>query len=97
MAVPVGFQGADFLYTAPKGDEDRCGDLPSYRYDGGVISCWRLDEEELNEIARTGVVWLKIASHTLPPMTLSGTALLLIDGEPSKAEPILIRVPAKET
>lgn len=54
-----------------------------------VISCWRLTPEELAEVARTGVVWLSVIQDGQPPVYVSGTALVTVDGKPSEAEPII--------
>lgn len=37
-----------------------------------VVSCWKPTAEELEEINRTGRVWLGIIGHTMPPAWLSG-------------------------
>lgn len=36
----------------------------------GVISCWKLRKEELEEINRTGRVWLVIYGRGMPPVAL---------------------------
>ncbi len=36
-----------------------------------VISCWKLTKEELEEINRTGRVWLWIWGRTMPPALLT--------------------------
>jgi len=91
MADPVGFEGADFTFTAPPGHEDTVRDLHVAKFDDHSVSCWRLTPEELEEVNRTGVVWLKIAGHSMPPVYVSGEALVLIGDRPSKAEPFLER------
>ena len=37
-----------------------------------VVSCWKVTKEELEEIQRTGRVWLIVAGHTMPPVNLTG-------------------------
>lgn len=37
-----------------------------------VISCWKLTEEELAEINRTGRVWLTVVGVSMPPVKLDG-------------------------
>jgi hypothetical protein len=88
MGEPVGFEGADFLYTGGEGIRD----LPVYRDETQVISCWRLTEAEMLTIAETGVVWLRVMGHTLPPMEVSGTPMLYIGDKASVAEPIIPNV-----
>ena len=36
-----------------------------------VISCWKLTKEELDEINRTGRVWLTVYGLTMPPVALT--------------------------
>jgi hypothetical protein len=42
------------------------GDMPV------VISCWKCTKEELEEINRTGRVWLMIMGETMPPAHIQG-------------------------
>lgn len=37
-----------------------------------VISCWKVTREELDEIERTGRVWLCVLGSTMPPVILTG-------------------------
>lgn len=37
-----------------------------------VVSCWKLTQEELEEITRTGRVWLTVIGETMPPVALDG-------------------------
>ena len=49
------------------------GDLPAHidRGSGETVSCWRLSDEEMTEIQRTGVVWLSVwGLH--PPVSVNG-------------------------
>lgn len=88
MANPVGFGGARGIADAAPGDEDKVRPLPMYMDERQIISCWRLTPEELDMVAKTGVVWLSVTNiGVLPPVYVSGTALVQIDGEPSIAEP----------
>lgn len=95
MAEGVGFEGANVVYQAPPGDED-CYDLAVFSDGQCVVSCWRLTEEELAEVARTGVVWVKVQGTALPPMLIHGEALVHIGDRPAKAEPVLPRAKRKE-
>lgn len=90
MASAVGFEGANIVFRAPEGmSQEECYDLQSFSDGQQVISCWRLSAEELAEVAKTGVVWLSIMGRTLPPVSVSGTALVHVDGVPARAEPAL--------
>lgn len=37
-----------------------------------VISCWKPTKEELEEINRTGRVWLVVCGNTMPPVMVEG-------------------------
>jgi hypothetical protein len=37
-----------------------------------LISCWQLTQEEMEEVKRTGIVWLYTLGTTTPPVALSG-------------------------
>lgn len=39
-----------------------------------VISCWKPTTEEMEEIKRTGRVWLMVWGNTMPPVTLLGSS-----------------------
>ncbi len=39
-----------------------------------VISCWKVTQAELNEILRTGRVWLVVYGMGMPPVALMGTS-----------------------
>lgn len=93
MADAVGFEGANEVYAAPPGREDEVHDLQVYEGADHTASCWRLTAEELAEVNRTGVVWVRIMGHSVVPFYVSGHALVLIDGQPSRAEPVIPRAP----
>jgi hypothetical protein len=60
------------MFTAPKGmTEEECGNLPVH-FDGkDCISCWKLTPEELEEVAKTGVIWLYVMGGQ-PPVSITG-------------------------
>lgn len=37
-----------------------------------LISCWKVTQEELEEIKKTGRVWVYVYGHTMPPIYPSG-------------------------
>lgn len=93
MATGVGFEGSNGLLYG----YDEVRDLEVFRDDSPqTISCWRLSKEELEEVNRTGVVWLSVVGHRIPPVLVSGVALVECDGIPSKAEPIIPMKPIAE-
>lgn len=76
--VPASFEESDAFLGPPPGvsDED-CESLSIKRAvtEQGqpvVISCWKMTREELEEINRTGRVWLLVWGHTMPPAALAG-------------------------
>jgi hypothetical protein len=61
MAVPVHFQGADFVLGPPAG-EGAAVMVPVRRLDRGrIVSCWLLSIEEIEEIGRYRRIWLEQA------------------------------------
>lgn len=65
--VPINFNEQTTVLTGDGGD---IGDLPAY-YDGEqVVSCWRLDPDELATVAETGVIWLNIMGQYHPPISM---------------------------
>lgn len=37
-----------------------------------VISCWKPTKEEMEEIKRTGRIWVSVMGQTMPPIAPSG-------------------------
>jgi hypothetical protein len=79
--LPTDFPEANFTFTKPKDmTDEQCMDLRVWRGevpidDAGsmapaIISCWRLSKEDLEEINRTGVVWLSITGTGMPPVSV---------------------------
>ena len=90
MSQAVGFEGANVLYRAPESmSQEECYDLQAFTDGAQIISCWRLTQEELAEVARTGVVWLSVRGGVQPPVLVSGAALVLIGDQPARAEPVV--------
>jgi hypothetical protein len=76
--VPASFDAANcVLDKPPEMSYDQCDPLSVLRTktDGGnpvCISCWKVTKEELEEIIRTGRVWLTVYGFTMPPCALTG-------------------------
>lgn len=82
MALPWDFQESNLVLMPPEGSEPgECVPLPTRRTpDGRITSCWKLTDAELEEIARTGVVWLSVWSgHTAPPVYLTAVKDEVVD------------------
>lgn len=78
MALGVNFSEQNFVFKHPESmTEEECGDLPCHvKMEEGlpiITSCWKLTPEEIDEIIRTGVVWLSCYSLQ-PPVYVSGTS-----------------------
>lgn len=80
MATGVDFNGSNTVLGAPTPEDAAAGTvngLPVLRYrdlDGqaNCLSCWRLTAEELEEVRRTGVVWLNSWGVTHAPLWITG-------------------------
>lgn len=92
MADVVGFEGANFIY---EGQSPDVFDLPCFKDDKSVITAWRLTPAEKLKVLETGVVWVRLLSHQVPPMGVSGWPLVTVGGRDSKAEPVLPRAPRR--
>lgn len=72
---PTPFDGANVILKPPPGVEDVLA-LPVRRSevdDGSVttVSCWELEPGDLEEIQRTGRVWLSVQGRTHAPLYLA--------------------------
>jgi hypothetical protein len=70
------FDEDNHVFDPPKGmtNED-CNSLSAYvGYDSDkrpvTITCWKVSKEELEEIIKTGRIWLFIFGHGMPPVAL---------------------------
>lgn len=76
---PTSFEESDSVLDKPEGSSyDQCEPLAIKRVvtpDGipCVVSCWKATQEELDEIVRTGRVWLTVWGNTMPPACVSGS------------------------
>lgn len=76
MANPVKFPQSNDLLRRPSGmTEDQCADLPIWRgvtaHDMAtpmLISCWELSPEEMEQINRTGKIYVGAIGQTHPPI-----------------------------
>lgn len=75
--LPCDFPQRNHVFEKPKNmTDEQCFELPVFvgRNPEGfpcIISCWRLSKEDLDEINRTGVVWLNVISNTQPPVSVT--------------------------
>lgn len=80
--LPTTFKESNFVFTKPKDmTDEECSDLPVWkgtvpiddcgnRCCPAIISCWKLSYEDLQEIQRTGCIWLSITGNGMPPVSL---------------------------
>lgn len=80
MAFPTSFDESNAVLGRPDGvTDEQCGPL-SIAYarqpDGipNVVSCWKLTREELDEINRTGRVWIGVLGEGMPAIWVSGVS-----------------------
>ena len=77
--TPVPFADVNLTLCAAEGETEEVSDMPVARLNGGFLSAWQADTEELAEIARTGLVYLFIAQDPdspPPPVILSAVNLI---------------------
>lgn len=75
--VPTAFNEENATLDAPPGMEN-CDPLPVYcgRCTNGhpmIVSCWKFTEDEIEEIKRTGRLWLVVHGSVMVPVSLTGT------------------------
>lgn len=76
--VPTSFEESnDVLGKPPSMSDDECSCLSILRVENNnglpmVISCWKMTKEELEEVNRTGRVWLGVCGVTMPPVIVTG-------------------------
>lgn len=62
---PIKFEEQNTNYIA-----EGCRDLPAYKAEDQIISCWELTDKEKEEVQKTGVVWLSVLGQQQPPVWL---------------------------
>lgn len=79
--LPTTFEGQNLVFGKPANmTDEQCFSLPAWKGvipidDKGttvpaIISCWRLSKEDMEEIQKTGVVWLSVIGDSLPPVSV---------------------------
>jgi hypothetical protein len=73
MGRPVEFDGSNLDLFPPDALAEEVIPLRVRQGPLILVSCWRLSPAEIDEIARTGVVWLAVMSQgRLPPVMVTG-------------------------
>lgn len=75
--LPASFDESNCVIDKPESmTRDECGALSAWQgtVDGipVLISYWKLTAEELEEVKRTGRVWLWVWGHSMPPVSMTG-------------------------
>ena len=77
--IPSGFKESNCVFDKPSNmTYDDCYAIEALKgtLEGinvpAVITCWKLTQEELDEINKTGRVWLIVYGTGMPPVTISG-------------------------
>lgn len=74
--LPTAFNGSNFVFTKPKDmTDEQCMDLPVFKGKDSegfpiIISCWKFSKEDLDEIQKTGEIYLSITGYGMPPVSL---------------------------
>ena len=83
MAVPTSFAESNAVLDKPPSmSYDECAAISIMRGSVGlggtenrmpvVMTCWKLTQEELDDINRTGRIWVLVCGETMPPMCVEG-------------------------
>ena len=74
--MPFTFPEANKVYAKPSDmTDEQCSDLPVWvgKDNNGfpmILSCWKFSKEDLENIAKTGVMWLAITGTGMTPVSL---------------------------
>jgi hypothetical protein len=72
MARSVAFEGYNTTLGAPKGEEDTVDAMHAFDNGSAITSCWELSPFEMEEVLRTGRIYLTIMSRTVFPSFIGG-------------------------
>lgn len=74
--LPVDFPERNKVFTKPESmTDEECSDLPVWQGKTTdnfpcIISCWKFSKEDLEEIQKTGCIYLSITGNGMPPVSL---------------------------
>ena len=73
MAQPVDFTGTNVIMKAPRGSEEIVQDVRAFRNEQCCITCWNLTADEIEEVNRTGRIFLSVHyGGGMPPVFVGG-------------------------
>lgn len=72
--TPVGFEQANGTLTAAPNSVVRVQDLPVAIVQtkeglAAIVSCWELDDQEIEDLVKTRRLWLSVAGTGMPPIS----------------------------
>lgn len=75
--VTSAFDQENIVLNPPSGMENDCESISAFigKDVAGkdiTISCWKLTKEEVEELLKTGRLWLIVSGNTMPPVALTG-------------------------
>lgn len=68
---PIKFAEANSILDPSTGNEKSVLPLPVYRGYGQTISCWELNDLDVENIVKTRKIWLHVWSTAHPPVLLN--------------------------
>ena len=79
--TPVKTEYANIIFTA-----EGCKDLPgtlAVNENGTheIETCWELSPEELEQVNKTGRIYLYVVGRSIPPVALTTESQLIVGGE----------------
>lgn len=77
MGLPLDFAGTNVVMTAPRGEEDNVSAVRAFRNERCCVTCWTFSPEEMEEIVRTGRVYLSVYGNGgMPPVYIGAESVV---------------------
>lgn len=78
--IPAAFEQENAVFDTPEGmSPEEVSPISAWHGLIGdkefVVTCWKATKEELEEINKTGRVWLLVMGKTMPPVYLDGISI----------------------
>lgn len=65
---PIEFKEQNVVFAK---DQPEYQPLPAFTYpDGVVVCCWEMSKEEIEEVAKTGKIWVSLSTFKQPLMPM---------------------------
>lgn len=85
---PVEFSEQNIIFTKPESmTDEECGSMPAFKGQGHIVCCWQLNAEEIEEVRKTGLIWVDIISNAQPPICLRTDTPFVESNEEHPEEP----------